>query len=338
LWVRRLWDALYGNLPKLTAMQQADVYRHLRRGARPDVDFFIMMGLAAIIASMGLLYNSPAVIIGAMLVAPLFTPIVAISLAIVRGDARLLALATESTVKGLALAIGLGTMLAWLSPQATVTAEISVRAHPALPDLIVALASGAAGAYAIARKDVAASLPGVGIAAALVPPLCAVGIGLSIGDATVVSGAGLLFVTNLVAITLAGALMLMLLGFQAGQRRQAERALRQGLLATLALVVAVSIPLAAVFVRSLRQSQMTAVARDVLDRTTLVAGDVEWANLELLDQRNEIVVSATLYAPEMVSPEVVEQLSADLSGRLGRPTRLRLATIVVTERTYPPPG
>jgi len=99
-WLRRVWDGFFRSLPKLTRREQAKVYRGVYQGAQPDTDYFVMMGLAAMIATYGLLQGSTAVIIGAMLVAPLFTPILAISLAIVRGDIRLLKIAVESALKG----------------------------------------------------------------------------------------------------------------------------------------------------------------------------------------------------------------------------------------------
>ncbi|MGD8634643.1 MAG: amino acid permease, partial [Anaerolineales bacterium] len=184
-WLQRLWDGIFSALPTLDSQQQMEVYKRVRRGARPDTDFFVMMGLSAVIATYGLLQGSTAVIIGAMLVAPLFTPILALSLAIVQGDIRLLRLAIEAALKGIVLAVGLAVALSALSPLRVVTSEIAVRTSPNLFDLAVALASGAAGAYALAREDVAAALPGVAIAAALVPPLGVIGVGLALGDSNI---------------------------------------------------------------------------------------------------------------------------------------------------------
>ncbi len=115
-WLRRVWESLSGTFPTLNPEDQIEVYKRIRRGARPDVDFFVMMALAATIATFGLLQNSGAVIIGAMLVAPLFTPILAFSLAMALGDIRLIRLAIEATLKGVFLAVGLAVLLSYLSP------------------------------------------------------------------------------------------------------------------------------------------------------------------------------------------------------------------------------
>ncbi|MCK4961019.1 MAG: DUF389 domain-containing protein, partial [Anaerolineales bacterium] len=276
-WLQRAWDALFGALPTLSRQEQVEVYKQVRRGARPDVDFFIMMGLSAVIATYGLLQNSSAVIIGAMLVAPLFTPILALSLSIVRGDIRLLRLAVESALKGIALAIGLSILLTALSPLRSVTREIAARTHPNLFDLAVALASGIAGAYAVARKDVASALPGVAIAAALVPPLGVIGVGLAVGDPGIAWGGSVLFITNLIAITLAGSVTLLLLGFRPTARAKREARLRLGLVVSLVLFIVITISLGVVFVRSAQESRIHQKIDQVLAHEFGTTSDFEIA-------------------------------------------------------------
>jgi uncharacterized hydrophobic protein (TIGR00271 family) len=330
-WLQRAWNALFGALPTLTRQEQMTVYRQVRRDARPDVDFFIMMGLSAIIATYGLLQDSTAVIIGAMLVAPLFTPILAFSLAIVQGDIRLLRLALESALKGVALAIGLAVFLTALSPLRVVTHEIASRTHPNLFDLAVALASGAAGAYAVARKDVAASLPGVAIAAALVPPLGVIGVGLAMGDPQIAGGGGLLFVTNLIAITLAGSVTLLLLGFRPTARAEREAHLRYGLVVTLALLAVIAIPLGVVFVDSVQESRLGRTIDQVLRLQLEQAADLEVVDFTFDHRGEQIEVSATVYARGPVSDRYVQVARDQLSQALNRPVHLHIMSIPVED-------
>ncbi|KPK88925.1 MAG: hypothetical protein AMJ88_18300, partial [Anaerolineae bacterium SM23_ 63] len=330
-WLQRAWNALFGALPTLSRQEQMTVYRQVRRGARPDVDFFIMIGLSGIIATYGLLQDSTAVIIGAMLVAPLFTPILAFSLAIVQGDIRLLRLALESALKGVALAIGLSVFLTALSPLRVVTHEIASRTQPNLFDLAVALASGAAGAYAVARKDVAASLPGVAIAAALVPPLGVVGVGLAMGDPGIAGGGGLLFTTNLIAITLAGSVTLLLLGFRPTARAEREVRLRYGLVVSLALLTIIAIPLGVVFVGSVQESHF----RQTIDRTLALqlgeSSDYELVNF-IFEEREEIFyVTVTVYAKTPIPASWADATREQLSKALDRTVDLHLRSIPVEE-------
>ncbi|NJN84335.1 MAG: DUF389 domain-containing protein [Caldilineaceae bacterium] len=176
--LRALWHGLTDLFPSLTTIERADVAASMRRAAFPTIDFFVLISLSAMIATFGLLQNSAAVIIGAMLVAPLMSPIVSTAMGVVEGDAHLIRVAIEATVKGIAVAIGIGVVMSLLAPTLP-GSEILNRTQPNLLDLAVALASGAAGGYALARKEVSASLPGVSIAVALVPPLCVVGFGIA---------------------------------------------------------------------------------------------------------------------------------------------------------------
>lgn len=339
-WLTRAWDTISRVMPTLSAEEQIDIYKRVRRGARPDVDFFVMMGLAAIIATYGLLQNSGAVIIGAMLVAPLFTPILAFSLSIALGDVRLLRLSIEATLKGVFLAIGLAVVLAYVSPMQSdprSVAEIVARTQPNLFDLIVALASGAAGAYAIARRDVAAALPGVAIAAALVPPLGVIGIGVSQGDFAVAGGGTLLVLTNLVAISLAGSITLLLLGFRPAPRGERQARLRTGLVASVILLVVISLPLAAVLVNTVRRSQDQHIVQHTLQQQIQPLTGVDLTQVFVQQTGSGLDVTATLYAPQNHPSIDAAQLADALRQALNAPVTLKLVVIPVTEITQPAP-
>ncbi|GAB4516076.1 MAG: hypothetical protein Kow0047_28050 [Anaerolineae bacterium] len=330
LWLQQAWEAVYTALPTITRDEQIEVYKAIRRGARPDADFFVMMGLATLIATLGLMQNSAAVIIGAMLVAPLFTPILALSLGIVHGDGRLLRLALEAAIKGIALAVALSWAMTVLTPGKAATGEILARTHPNLLDLAVALASGAAGAYAVARKDVSASLPGVAIAAALVPPLGVVGFGLGIGDLDISRGAGLLFATNLTAITFAGAIMFLLLGFRPAPRTGREARLRAGLLITLALLVAVMVPLAWVFFQSVADARLLHDSRQTLTQTLAEISGAYVGEVAVEMAGEAITIRAVVYLPDVSGADSVARAARQaMEERWRRPVRLELQAIEV---------
>lgn len=218
--VRQTWWRLTHILPKLSMEERMEVYKQVRRGARPQTDFFVMIGLAAGIAAFGLLLNSASIIIGAMLVAPLMAAIMGIGLGMIQADTRLLQLSLSATLRGVLLAIGIGVLAGAVDPNGQFGAEIINRTAPSLLDLAVALVSGLAGAYAICRTNVSNSLPGVAIAAALVPPLTVVGLGLSVWNHEIAGGALLLFLTNLIAISTASGFIFFLFGFRPRVERQ----------------------------------------------------------------------------------------------------------------------
>jgi uncharacterized hydrophobic protein (TIGR00271 family) len=330
-WLQRLWDTIVGALPTLSDEDRLEVYKEVRRSARPDADFFVMIALAAIIAGYGLIQGSSAVIIGGMLVAPLFSPILAISLAIVRGDVRLLRVAVEATLKGIVMAIGVAVLIALISPLENISSEILARVKPDLFDLAVALASGAAGAYAIARKDVAAALPGVAIAAALVPPLCVVGIGLAIAEMQIAGGGALLFLTNLVAIVLAGAVTLLLLGFRPTEHGERTIRFRQGLVVSSILLAIITIPLAIVFARTMQYSAMSRAIDRIITEEVDAEPQMELLSFDFEKTGGQVDVNLKLYAQEAPSSVTVGQWKNRISDALGLPVRLDVISIKTTK-------
>lgn len=188
-----------------------DVYEALSQGARSTVEYYVLIVLSCLIATAGLIQGSAAVIIGAMIIAPLMTPILAASLAIIWGDLVLLRTALFSIVKGVALAIVISALIAVAVPLPHLSAEIISRTRPSVFDIIVALAAGALAAYGYANRRVSNALVGIAIAVALMPPLCTIGIGVGRLDRSVALGASLLFAINLVAISLAGAIVFWLM-------------------------------------------------------------------------------------------------------------------------------
>ncbi len=177
--------------------------------------FFALMGFATAIATFGIISDSTAVVIGAMLVAPLMTPLMGTSLGMTMGWPRRALMSGGVALAGILFAIGLGILFGWMyGPEiSTVTnSQVASRIGPTLVDLMIAVAAGGAGAFALSRPDVSDSLPGVAVAIALVPPLSVVGLMISQSSWSAASGALLLFVTNMVAILLIGGILFVLTG------------------------------------------------------------------------------------------------------------------------------
>ena len=177
--------------------------------------FFILMGFATAIAAFGVIGDSTAVVIGAMLVAPLMTPLMGTALSMAMGWPRRALMSGGVAVGGIVFAVGLSVVFGWIyGPEisAVTNSQVASRIAPTLVDLMIAIAAGGAGAFALSRPDVSDSLPGVAVAIALVPPLAVVGLMTSQANWSAASGATLLFLTNLVAILLVGGLVFILTG------------------------------------------------------------------------------------------------------------------------------
>jgi uncharacterized hydrophobic protein (TIGR00271 family) len=274
--------------PELVApFEQKLFYEGPRR--RPYLErFSVLLFLSVVIATAGVLGDSTATVIGAMIVAPLMTPIMATTAALTTGRMDRAGRSLLLVGAGVAGVVALSWLLGVLYTGAisfTANSQITARISPRLLDLVAALASGAAGAFCLSREDVADSLPGVAIAISLVPPLCVVGISLSAGERGAVGGALLLFVTNMLAILLAGGAVLALLGLpRAATADLRGPARRNAYLAIAVVTLIVAVPLAATgraLNQQLReQQQARQAAQDWLTgtdftlRDVLVSGDV----------------------------------------------------------------
>lgn len=208
--------------------------------------FWLFLVLSAVIATAGVLADSTATVIGAMIIAPLSTPIMGIALALAKGSRGGVWSSLLTVLLGAAVVIGVGVALALLMPRSwdlLANAQVSGRTSPGALDLLAAAATGFAGAIALARRDVAAVLPGVAIAISLVPPLAVVGVCLGHGAPGLALGALLLFASNLLALVLAGTLVFAATGYavEAATARGARR--RRAYVPVVALLALVALPL-----------------------------------------------------------------------------------------------
>jgi uncharacterized hydrophobic protein (TIGR00271 family) len=219
-WIGMMTTHMFRWLPSLDATDRIDLFDRLQVGARWNIDFMMMMCLSTAIASLGLIQNSTAVVIGAMVVAPLMTPLIGAGLALVQGNTIFFRDSIKAMGFGIGAALLISLFLGFIVPMEQLTPELLARGAPTIIDLGVAFLSGAAAAYAVARPSLLGALAGVAIAAALVPPLATVGISLAEGVWEISEGAAILFATNLVAIILGAAFIYRRLGIQGSRLRK----------------------------------------------------------------------------------------------------------------------
>lgn len=227
--------------------------------------FTVMLTLSVIVAVMGLALNSAAVVIGAMLLAPLMQPVLAagacMSLALFTKSLQAMAKVVAATIWCIAIAY----LISYILPEAPLTSEVLARTQPDIKDLVVALAAGAAGAYATVREDVSSSLPGVAVAVALVPPLASVGMALERGNEALAFGALLLYITNLAAILFASIVVFVITGF-VSPRRLSDNLLRltMATVAMVGLVILIAVPLYRASIDSIDRSNQQETAETIV--------------------------------------------------------------------------
>ncbi|MCP4084559.1 MAG: DUF389 domain-containing protein [Actinomycetia bacterium] len=253
--------------------------------------FTVMLTLSVIVAVMGLSADSAAVVIGAMLLAPLMTPVLGLAASLSMGLVGKTALSMVRVGLATAGSILVAYLLSLLLPnESLLPDEVWSRTSPDLRDLAVGLAAGAAGAYATVRSDASSSLPGVAVAVALVPPLAVVGITLEAGERGLAGGAFLLYATNLAAIVLAGVIVFVVTGF-VPPRRLARTTTRLVVSTVLVgvLLVAVTVPLVQASVDAAESASLT---QDVAERVDAWRGDLDLdvVDIDISDRRVLVAV------------------------------------------------
>lgn len=209
---------------------KAALIRKLVQNGTPDFDYFYLIGLSTLMATLGLLLNSGSIVIGSMLIAPLMYPILGVSLGLVmmKGNITLLSRALSTLLKSLGAGLVLSVIAAFFFGDASMyeTAEVMARTVPSHLHLLVALVAGAAVAYMLARPEWGDALPGVAIAVALIPPLATIGIGIAAWSAVIIKGATMILLLNLFGIITIAVIMFLLMNLSE-KENIAESTLRQ---------------------------------------------------------------------------------------------------------------
>jgi uncharacterized hydrophobic protein (TIGR00271 family) len=337
--LRLLWRRL---VPPITLERRGEVQIQMRESSHPDFGFFLLVVLSCTIATMGLLTNSAAIIIGAMLVAPLMSPILGIGLASITGDGNLLRDGASGLARGAVLAVLISFLLTWANAHMPfiilqeLPAEVLARTRPSPIDLTVALAGGLAAAFALVQPNLSAALPGVAIATALMPPLCAIGVGLAkqqwvvagavMGRWEVAGGALLLFITNAVTIAFAATLVFFVMGFSPRPRNSMTQ-LPRSLVASAFLTVTLIFPLTYLSVRFVQQAlesgQIESVVNDEVRRTN----GAELVDMRLDRTGQTLNMKLTVRTIKLLQYEDSVNLQENIASRLQKPVALELNQI-----------
>jgi len=287
--------------------------------------FAALMALATSIATFGIASDSTAVVIGAMLIAPLMTPILATGAALLAGAPRRALKAATLVGFGAAGAVGFSWLLALLIPNLSAViqnSQVASRTSPNLIDLGIAIAAGAAGAFAVSRSDVSETLPGVAVAIALVPPLAVVGVTLRAADLTQALGALLLFATNLVSIIITASVVFVVNGYASiVQVRRETRRLRTSYSVVAIGLLLLVIPLGLTGQTIIEDARAERAAERVID--AWLGSDTRFT-VERLDVQGDSAY-VTLLGPEIAPP--ARELRDMLVEELGRPMVLELRVV-----------
>lgn len=316
---------------KIEYSNRESIIKRIIQDSKDDKGYYFLLGVSVVITTLGLVLNSAAVIIGGMIISPLLYPIIAIGTAIITGNERMLFRVLTLVVKSTLLSVLVAVLVTIVSPSDEPTHEILTRTAPNLIDLLVALTSGAAGAYAVCVRERLVSLMGVAVAAAIVPPLAIVGYGIATVSWSLVGGAFLLYFANLIAVIVATVVVFYLLGFTPGRKTESKLVAKRDFVISAVLFLLVGTVLSYFLLDTIKQAQrMGAIEEEIriflktYDNTTLIS-------LEEYENVTGSVIRITLRSPSELTQRAVNILDDQIEGRIEEEVDLQILLIPVTK-------
>lgn len=293
--------------------------------SNPDTTYLILIIGSCAIATFGLLTNSTAVIIGAMIIAPLMLPIRGLAFGALVGNLSLFRQCIIAVLFGTLLSILISYSIGWLVNLPSFGSEVLSRSKPNLLDLGIAVAAGGISGYAKVNSKISTSVAGTAIAVALMPPICVIGLGLAKSDWSLSLGATLLYLTNLLGISLACILTFLFTGYSPFHRA------RNVLLWALALTGALLIPLTVSFTQLVKQAQLESHLKKALLNRTVTFGRLELLKTDTNWLTNPPQVRLSVRAKEPVTSKQVRLLELFLKKEMGQSFTLIFDVSQVTE-------
>ena len=291
----------------------------LTKDSKPTKNYVVLIISSCLIATFGLLINSAAVIIGAMIIAPLMLPLRGFSFATLEGDLKLLRYSTISIATGTGFALICSALVGLVIDLPEFGSEVLSRTQPTLIDLLIAITAGGVSGYAKIRPSMGDAIPGTAIAVALMPPLCVVGLCLSQGDWGAAGGAALLYITNLIGINLACIAVYVLSGY--ARSNELTRTLSWGV--SFALIFMLIIPLGASFWKLTRQTQAEASIRRILTTDSLInRSDIIVTDSEVTWRDKPPSLKLLVRSEKSISPEEVKQVETLLENEIKQPFKV----------------
>ena len=316
--------------------RRAHTFRAVEEGAAGGGAFFLMNAAATLIAGFGLFEDSPAVIIGAMLIAALLGPIQGMAMALAESNLKLLRISLTAEVLGAALVLALGIALGTIDRVSPLGHEILARTAPNILDLLIGLVGGAAASFATATPSLGSMAVGVAIATALVPPLTTCGILIARGLPALAAGAFLLFLANFVAITFSAMIVFMILGHRAtitGPSVTGKTTVLIPRLVCLAILVILGFHLFNVFQKTFGEATLDSKVRQTVGQELLRFPGSSIVDISVQGRFGQPAVLVAVKSSHQFSSEEVGRMNDLLDAVFGEPIDLHLRTEITVEMT-----
>jgi len=294
--------------------RQSKVYREIKENAKGDFDYFVLTIFSAIIITLGLIVDSSAVVIGGMLLAPLVWPVLALSLAIIKGRSGLLQSSVSTLLKSTVVILLISFVLGFISPDyALKGSEFISRTSPTIFELFIALAAGFVGAFVITYPKIGAAIAGVVVAAALVPPIAVMGLSVAHGNLEMAGGAFILYLSNLIAVTFSASILFLISKFKGPSTETGQDKRKSNIRWALIFLILMAIPLLLITSEAIKEKKQQSIIRNAV---SAVISEAVITDVVVEDKEEILTVYVTIQYSDELSEKQVDDLGDVLTRNL----------------------
>lgn len=297
--------------------------------SRLSFEYLLLVIFSSVITSLGLILDNVAVIVGGMVIAPVLGPILAITIGIVLGDTSLIRRGIAAEFAAIVFAILVGVIFGSFIPNVEITNSLRIRMFPTLADLLIAMAAGAAGAYTLIKGQLESGLVGVMVAASLLPVMSTIGIGISMGNQTMIIGPFLLLAGNYLSLLLANILVFYFKGLkpQIWYKHKADKIIRKSLLLIIIAVILLSIPLGFLTIYQFFIEKPADIIKSTIRQHLLKKWDYRIEKIEI----NGSLVNVYIYAEKEIKEDLLTGIKQEIETRLAKEYNINFKIIPVEE-------
>ena len=309
--------------------RQSKVYGEIKENAKGDFDFFVLTIFSAIIITLGLIVDSSAVVIGGMLLAPLVWPVLALSLAIIKGRSGLLQSSVSTLFRSTVVILLISFVLGFISPDYALRgSEFISRTSPTIFELFIALAAGFVGAFVITYPKIGAAIAGVVVAAALVPPITVMGLSVAHGNLEMAGGAFILYLSNLIAVTFSASILFLISKFKGPSTETGQDKRKNNIRWTLIFLIVMAIPLLLITSEAIKEKNQQNAIRQIIDAKFPMA-TITSVNIE--DKDEVVIIDVTIQHSDILTENQVDNLADMLSQKMNKSVVPRITVVPIVK-------
>jgi len=296
-----------------------------------NMKYVVLVIAASVITSLGLILDNVAVIVGSMVIAPVLGPLLGITIGIVLGDNRLIKQGLLAEIAGTMLAIIVGFVIGIIIPHVEITNSLAVRMNPTLADLFIAIAAGAASAYSLIKDQLKTGIVGVMVAAALVPVMSTIGIGIAVRNQSMIYGAFLLLGGNFLGLLLSNMIVLYFEGIrpQVWYKFKAKEIIKKSLIFILIAIIIFSVPLGFMTVYQFHREMPVEIVNNTVKNYFQGEEAFHLVNVEVIEE--QIIIYIYVLNEQEIAPDILEAIKKEIRYKLEQEYKLNFKFIPIIE-------